>query len=398
MEDVPVRRLGRAEGLDGVRGVAVIIVFISHLDVILPIPRVIVIPGGTVSIDSFFVLSGFLITTLLLREQALTGRINTLHFYRRRALRLLPALGALLIAHAIFAYLSGISYHDEWTSLLSVMFYYSNWKLAYNSNALGGHIAPGLQHLWSLSVEEQFYLVWPWVTIFVLTYRRRLRTVVIVLVTLIVAVTVHRALAYHGIATWYGIFIRTDTRADGILIGCLLSHIWFRRREPKRGVRLAGWLAIGFLLVCLPLVDSTSPFIFRGGLLAIDIACALVVLALVSSDWGARHFFSWRPFVVLGTVSYGLYLWHLPVFFAIHYYGHSWNEVLRVVVAIFATLLFTTLSWCLLEKPALDWKDRLEGRQPGPSFNIKSLFSRPAPTIGGESLAATSGSSVNLGS
>ena len=120
-----------------------IIVFVSHLEVILPIPRLAVVPGGTVSLDSFFVLSGFLITALMLREQARTKRLNTGGFYRRRAVRLLPPLLAVLVGQSVFAYLSGVSYHEEWTSLLSVGFYYSNWKLAFNSNALGGNIAAG---------------------------------------------------------------------------------------------------------------------------------------------------------------------------------------------------------------------------------------------------------------
>ncbi len=104
------------------RGVTVIIVFASHLQVILPIPKLAAVPGGTVSLDSFFVLSGFLITTLLLREQARNDRILKWAFYRRRAIRLLPPLFAFLIAQVIFAYLTYVPWHLEWTSLLSVIF------------------------------------------------------------------------------------------------------------------------------------------------------------------------------------------------------------------------------------------------------------------------------------
>src|SRR5271166_4196026 len=100
----PTRSLGQVRGFDGLRGVAVLIVFVSHLEVILPIPTLLVIPGGTVSLDSFFVLSGFLITALLLREQSRFGRIGRLAFYRRRILRLLPALAVVVIATSLFAY------------------------------------------------------------------------------------------------------------------------------------------------------------------------------------------------------------------------------------------------------------------------------------------------------
>ncbi len=370
---LPPRRLGRLPELDGLRGATVIIVFVSHLEVILPIPRLAVVPGGTVSLDSFFVLSGFLITALMLREQGKTGSVNTGSFYRRRALRLLPPLFFMLALYAVFAYLSRVSWHLEWTSLLSVIFYYSNWKLALHSNELGGIIAPGLQHVWSLSLEEQFYLVWPWVTIVVLSYRRSLRTVVLVLVSLIALIAVHRALYYTGPNSWYSDFIRTDTRSDGILLGCLMAHIWMRRREPVRGVRVAATVGTIFLLICLPLVNTTGPFLFRGGITAIDLACAALILALVQGNWMGRHFFRFRPFVILGMVSYGFYLFHLPVFFAIRYYGHSWNEVVRVVVAVVATLALTTISWFCLERPALNLKDRLEGRDKTSRLSLKSM-------------------------
>lgn len=364
--------------MDGLRGATVIIVFVSHLEIILPIPRVAVVPGGTVSLDSFFVLSGFLITSLMLREQARSDRVNVPGFYRRRAIRLLPPLLAVLVGQAIFAYLSGVSYHEEWTSLLSVGFYYSNWKLALHSNAFGGIIAPGLQHLWSLALEEQFYLIWPWVTIYLLSVRARLRTAVIVLVTLIVAISVHRAFMYHGTNSWYSDFVRTDTRADGILLGCLVAHVWFRGREPRKGLTIYGTVAAVFLLICLPLVDTTGPFLFYGGINAIDIACALVILALVDGRWLGTKFFNFRGFVVLGVVSYAFYLWHLPIFFGVHYYGHNWPESVRVIAAVALTLTMTSLSWLLIEKPALEWKDRIEGHSYVERLSFRTIFRRPA--------------------
>jgi peptidoglycan/LPS O-acetylase OafA/YrhL len=381
---VQARSVGRVVALDGLRGATVIIVFVSHLEVILPIPRFAVVPGGTVSLDSFFVLSGFLITALMLREQARTNKVHTSRFYRRRAIRLLPPLLAVLVFQAIFAAASGVSYHEEWTSLLSVTFYYSNWKLAFNSNALGGTIAPGLQHLWSLALEEQFYLIWPWVTIYFLTIRARLRTVVIVLVTIIVAISVHRALMYHGINSYYADFIRTDTRADGILLGCLMAHLWIRNREPKRAIVLCGWLAAIYLAICLPLVNTPGPFLYYGGINSIDIACALVILALLDGKWAGRHFFNLRAFVILGTVSYAFYLWHLPIFFAIRYYGGGWPEWVRVTVAVSATVTMTALSWLFIEKPALEWKDRLEGHPRVERLSLRSLYERKPPSSNGE--------------
>lgn len=355
---VTARRLGKVPGLDGMRGIAALIVVVCHFDVILPLPTFAVVPGGTVPLDMFFVLSGFLITCLLLREQASHGRVGKWAFYERRILRLVPALFVVLIFQALFAHLEGISFHEEWTSVSSVAFYYSNWKLAFNSNAFGGNIANGLQQMWSLSFEEQFYLIWPWVTIFVLTIRMRLRTVVILLVAMMAIIDIHMATMFHGLANWYATFIRTDTRAGSILMGCLAAHIWVRGREPKRHLTLAAWLAALFLLVCLPLANTTGPFLYRGGLVAIDACCAIIILAIVDGRWGGKHLFELKPLVLLGLISYGVYLWHLPVFFAVRYYGPHWNDVVKVVVALGATLGLSIASWFLVERPFMRLKTR----------------------------------------
>jgi peptidoglycan/LPS O-acetylase OafA/YrhL len=337
---------------------------VSHLEVILPIPSLLVIPGGTVSLDMFFVLSGFLITMLLLREQARYGKVGRLAFYRRRIMRLLPALAVVIVVTSIVAYTSHWWTKRDVPSILSVSFYYSNYYEAVSPNAYCANLAPGFSHLWSLSFEEQFYLVWPWVTIAVLSIRTRLRTVVIVLLSLIALVAIHRAISYHGLDSWCALFHRTDTRADSILWGALLAHIWVRGREPKRGVRIAAWIAAGFLLVCLPFADLTGPFLYRGGLVAIDFACAVIILAILEGRWIGRHLFELKPFVGLGLVSYAFYLWHMPVFYEVRHVGRHWNDVERVTVALLATLALTIASWYLLERPMMRWKDRIEARRP----------------------------------
>ncbi len=357
---LPSRSFGNVAGFNGLRGIAVLIVFVAHMDVILPIPTLLVIPGATVSLDSFFVLSGFLITALLLREQARFGRIGTWPFWRRRILRLLPALYVVVLANALFVYATHQWLHTEWPSIFSVVFYYSNYYSATAAGPLAPKLAPGFQHLWSLSFEEQFYLVWPLITIAVLTIRMRLRTVVIVLLSMIVIIAVHRYVLYENEHHWWSIFYRTDTRADSILWGALLAHVWIRGKEPKRGVRIAGWVALAFLIACLPFATQEGPFVYWGGFLAIDFACAVLILAILEGGWRARRFFEIKPLVALGLVSYAFYLWHLPVFFAIRYFDPHWSNVLRVVVAVVVTLSLTTLSWFLLEQPLMNWSHRLE--------------------------------------
>jgi len=360
---LPSRSFGEVRGFNGLRGVAVLIVFVAHMDVILPIPTLLVIPGATVSLDSFFVLSGFLITALLLREQARRGRIGIGPFYRRRAMRLLPALYIVVLANSLFAYISHQWLHTEVPSIFSVLFYYSNYYSASAAGPLSPKLASGFQHLWSLSFEEQFYLIWPWLTIALLTIRMRLRTVTIILLSLITIVAVHRYISYEETHRWWSLFYRTDTRADSILWGALLAHIWIRGKEPKRGIAVAGWVAAAFLLACLPFATQQGPFVYWGGFLAIDFACAVLILAILDGRWGGRRLFELKPFVALGVTSYAFYLWHLPVFFAVRFFDPHWNDVVRVVVATAVTLSLTTLSWFLVERPMMHWSKRLEARR-----------------------------------
>jgi len=369
LSPLPSRSFGHVSGFNGLRGIAVLIIFVAHLEVILPISTLLVIPGATVSLDSFFVLSGFLITALLLREQARRGTIGRWAFYRRRILRLLPALYVVVLATALFAYATHQWLHTEVPSIFSVLFYYSNYYSASSPGPFSPTLAPGFQHLWSLSFEEQFYFVWPWVTIALLTIRIRLRTVVIILLSLIVLIAIHRYMLFEDTGRWWSIFTRTDTRADAILWGALLAHIWMRHKEPKRGIRIAGWAAAAFLLACLPFATENGPFVYREGFVAIDLACAILVLAILDDKWGARHFFEFKPLVALGLVSYSFYLWHLPVFFAIRYFDPHWNDVVRVVVALIATLSLTLLSWFFVEQPLMKWGARMEKKR---SLNVQS--------------------------
>ena len=378
---VSPRSLGQVRGFDGLRGIAVLIVFVAHMNVILPIPQLLVVPGATVSLDSFFVLSGFLITTLLLNEQARRGGVSIGNFYGRRVLRLLPALYVVVAAVALFAWATHTWMPTEKASIVSVVFYYANYYSATAASIFSPKLASGYQHLWSLSFEEQFYLIWPWATIGLLTIRMRLRTVVAILLSLIVLVGIHRGISYESGAHWWSLFQRTDTRADSILWGCLFAHIWVRRREPVRGVWIAAWLAVAFLLVCLPLASQDSTFLYLGGFDAIDVACLIVIIAILDGNWAGNRFFNLRPIVALGLVSYGFYLWHLPVFFAIRFYDPHWNDAVRVIVAVAATLALTLASWFLLEKPLMRWRKRLGSKSAAAVGPAQSPDSSSAPDV-----------------
>jgi peptidoglycan/LPS O-acetylase OafA/YrhL len=357
-----LRLLGRVPSLDGLRAIAVLIVFVSHLEIFLPIHALIVVPGGTVGLEPFFVLSGFLITALLLKEQSKTGSIGRWDFYKRRIVRLIPPLILLLIGNVLFALLTSGWNHTQEQSLLSVLFYYSNYYVAKSPNAFCANLAPGYEHLWSLSFEEQFYLIWPWVVIAFLTVNRRPRTVVITLVSAIAVVGAYRGLSYHGVGSWCYLFHATQSRADALLWGCLAAHLWVRAKEPIRVLRYLAWPAAAFLVACLPFSNISGPFLYLGGFDAIDFCSAVILLALLGNYWVGRRFFEWTPFAKLGLVAYGFYLWHLTIFYVVAQVDDGWNDVLRVFAATAGTLVMTLLSWFILEKPLQEWVHRVKAR------------------------------------
>ena len=167
-------------------------------------------------------------------------------------------------------------------------------------------------------------------------------------------------------------------RADAILWGALVAHLWVRRKEPTRGLAFTAWIAAACLLAILPFGGIAGPFLYRGGLVVIDIACAVVVLAVIDGTWKGRWLFELKPFVALGVVSYGFYLWHFPVFFGVRHFDAHWPYAVRIAVATALTVALTLLSWVLIERPMIQWKDRLEGKRHARSMEGASPAEPPA--------------------
>jgi len=359
-----VRQLRSVPALDGVRGVAILLVVVSHLRVldIFGITGIAFVDnlmrGGWLGVDLFFVLSGFLITALLLDEQASNGRVRFGAFYGRRALRLLPALYVMLLAHAIYTLATSLPWRPEFLTIRSSIFYVFNWQAVDDPSS----VAPGLGLLWSLSIEEQFYLVWPAILLGLLGLRRRASTVAAVLLTAIALIAIHRAILWEHGLDWANALIRTDTHADGLLVGALLASLWVRGRTPTRGVAAGAWLGTAVLIACQEWTTPDKSFVPMGGYTLIAVAAALIVLGAVDGRWAGTRVLEWAPLRLLGRVSYGVYLWHLPVIIAVDRYGATWGPRKRIVVALAITALATTLSWVLIERPALRLKKRLERR------------------------------------
>ena len=309
-------KLSYVAGLDGIRAVSIIGIMANHSGLGWA-------AGGFISVNVFFVLSGYLITALLVKEWLRSGTIRLKQFWARRARRLLPALFVLLIGIALYAWL--LAPPDTRGSLrtnsLATLFYFSNWHQIFSGQSYFAQTAvqSPLLHTWTLAIEEQFYLVWPLVVIGVLKWQKRLRPLLALTVVMAVASAVEMALLFHAGADPSRLYYGTDTHAEDLLLGAIVALALAHRRPASsaRGKRAMSMLVVaaaaGFGIEWIRLTES-SGFPYRGGFLVCDVLVALVILGVVQAPRGIpARVLGWRPLAYIGKVSYGLYLWHWPV-------------------------------------------------------------------------------------
>ncbi|MGO9078202.1 MAG: acyltransferase family protein [Streptosporangiaceae bacterium] len=346
----------RAPGLDGIRALAVLAVMAFH-------ENLSAVPGGFLGVDVFFVLSGYLITDLLAAQFARDGRLDLRGFWLRRARRLLPALAVMLvIVCAAVAVLEPGQLASLRPALLGAVSYTSNWwqALAHRSYFSLFGPPPVLQHLWSLAVEEQFYLIWPLALALLLTRLRtsRLRAAAAcaaaggsaLLMFALYSPGSDPSLVYYG----------TDTHASALLIGAALALTWPLARLTAaqagmaRRLDLAGLLGLAALGWAVWHFSGTDPVVYPAGLLLAALAASGVVLAAASPGViGAA--LSWRPLRWLGLRSYGIYLWHWPVIAlaaAVAGPAAAHSPPVRVIETCLPVAL-AAASWRWIEEPVL---------------------------------------------
>jgi peptidoglycan/LPS O-acetylase OafA/YrhL len=310
--------LGYRPALDGIRAVAVLAVIAYHFGYRWA-------PGGFLGVDVFFVLSGYLITSLLLVEHARTGRIALRQFWLRRARRLLPALFLMLIAVSIWIgfYAARFELPTRRDDLLWTLFYGSNWHLIQSGQdyfAQFASVSP-LRHTWSLAIEEQFYIVWPLLVSGALWIVRRRPAVLAAVCVVGIGVSgVAMAVLFDPgdpSRAYYG----TDTRMHQLMIGALLAVLMSRREVRARFRRATGAIAVlsaVALLAAFATVQDQGAAYYRGLSILVAVTTATLVWATELNPRSVvARVLSLRPVAWVGQISYGLYLWHWPVILAI---------------------------------------------------------------------------------
>lgn len=336
-------RLGRRPELNGLRGLAVLAVVGAHLETRYG-------SGGMVGVDVFFVLSGFLITTLLIEERERTGRTSFGGFFKRRAARLLPALAVFLAASAALVGVTGVDRSITLRALPAVIGYAGNWWI------VSGHSNGALGHTWSLAVEEQFYLVWP--VLVVLASRVSRRLVGLVATAGIVFALWQRTTACaSGAYCVVRVYHSTDTRMDQLLIGALLAVAFTAgalERVPRWVGELAGWpAAISLAIFAAWPVDWASHSYDTWGMSATAGAAACVIAAVLVNPRGPlSRALAVRPLAAVGTISYSVYLWNALLLVLLRD-GTSLSSSWRAPVIIGGSLAIAAASWRLVEAPIM---------------------------------------------
>ena len=376
--DTVAPRLGYQPSLDGLRAVSVIAVLFYHAGFSW-------MHGGFFGVEVFFVVSGFLITSLLLDEQERSGGVSFRGFWQRRARRLFPALGAVLVAVMVWTALAGTA---EQVSQVRrdvpwAVFYVSNWGQILGDVPYFSGEPPLLRHLWSLGVEEQWYVIWPLVFVGLMVTRLRRPTVAVIIIGTAVAVMGYTAwlesraptplgappALFEGVNRTNFMYLSTITRVSGLLLGAGAAFFWrpwrWRGAATARVGRLLdplGAAALAALGCAFAVAVITEGYVYRWLLpLVSTLSLVTVMIGVHPAAAGFRSMVSWRPLVEVGKRSYGLYLWSWPIFVV---FGATDGSFTPFLAAMVVTVVVTEVSYRFLETPVRQgalgrwWKDR----------------------------------------
>jgi peptidoglycan/LPS O-acetylase OafA/YrhL len=339
--------------LDGLRGVAILLVLIAH-------GQMFSTDGYSfIAVNTFFVLSGFLITCLLILEYDQSNDISLRHFYFRRALRLLPALMTMLLAYVVIVFLMDPRRlaMQEMYEALRALFYFTNWAQIFY---IGRNVS--LAHTWTLSIEEQFYIVWPVLLLFFLRKQSRNSLLCWVLLGVFLSVATRIVLLLGcNIQCFYSSRLARspDTRADSLLLGCYVGILVSSNLLPQwrwfaKVLKISAVISCIGLLIMGRLWFNGTWMVCVGWLLA-SVFAAIIIAHLVSASRGWIHRIFENPVLVyVGQISYGLYVWHFPIERFMQQHQLPWQNLMYLPPAFLVALA----SYYLIERPCLRLKAR----------------------------------------
>ena len=340
-------------GLDGIRAIAVLSVIVFHLNFSWA-------SGGLLGVQVFFVLSGYLITDLLVAEYRRTRGSRLAQFWIRRARRLLPALFVVLFVTVGWATLFDRSQLDALRSdLPSGIFYFSNWWFIFHHVSYFAKFGPPspLGHLWSLSIEEQFYLFWPLLVLAAMTYLRNRRTMIILTLSAAAASAIEMAILFVPDGDPTRVYDGTDTRVFALLIGAALAMALPRHQTfapvtvgAQRLLDTVGGVSLLGIFLMFWLTSQYDAFLYEGGMVLLALLTALLIAVTIHPASHLEAILAWEPLRWVGERSYGIYLWHYPVI-VLTTPLNAPSSVMRAVLQIVATLVLAALSWRFVEQP-----------------------------------------------
>lgn len=342
-------------GLDGLRALAVLSVIAYHLN--LPWAT-----GGFLGVTVFFVLSGYLITDLLIAEWSINKQINLKNFWIRRARRLLPGMFTLLLV--VFATVS-VFQPSQMTNLkqdsIAAVFYYSNWWYIFHDLSYFESFGPPslLNHFWSLAVEEQFYIIWPIIILVGLRFMKRKSLLFLVTIAGAVISTLLMAILFEPGSDPSRVYYGTDTRAFSLLIGAALGMMWPSRKLSHKitsttriSLDIMGLTGLLIFIFMIWKTNQYDSFLYQGGMFLLSISTAMLIAALAHPASIISKALAMRPLKWIGLRSYGIYLWHFPVIILFTPKVNTGDiSFIRIVFQVILIFSLAALSYHFIEDP-----------------------------------------------
>lgn len=337
--------------LDGIRALSVIAVILYHL-------RLSGAQGGFIGVTVFFVLSGFLITKLLLTEFSRTRTIDFKGFYMRRVKRLFPAIVTVIVvtgaACAIFNHVLLTKMRPD---VIPTLLFVNNWWQIFNDASYFQNLGlpSPLTHFWSVSIEEQFYLIAPALLFLALRKKVKRKHIAVAVLVLAALSVLEMVLLYDPSADATRVYYGTDTRASSLLIGMFLALVTSgkRPRLETKIRQILGAVGLAGLVVMCVVLNGSMPFTYNGGLVVCSALAAMLIYSVIWPDKGALHtFLASKPMVWIGKRSYGIYLWHYPIILLLTPQNMAGSlPALNMLLAVALTFGLSALSYTFIETP-----------------------------------------------